>query len=487
MLSLPCHELRSPDRASYGEGQVQTESLASAMRPAICLCMGAAIAVLSSSTLAQSNRTNSGLTDRQARSAIVPFIRATTDCIAKQISEDARFPTFARDGKTLDLIPAGIARCLPTIRAMIEAHDRYYGTGSGDAFFQGEYSDDLTRALNARLKTRVQEAAARNSPAGEPQTSNAPPAGGAPNAHPSTTDPAPHFRDTSPSFAPAGSPDDTGNAVAQRTYNSPPTFLQGVEAAPDKTTTAHLFRDSPVFTPDDNYKPTIEELSRRMEGLPDKYRSNLIGVSSAHSDYLTEQARRQFANERTLGRLSAAQRLAVSVLVGLVDPVNLLLWLGAIGIGWRVAAAAGFGRIGQCVAGAAGGAIGKMTAVGLSDALGKVTEGSDYAYAAILGAGQAGVVLASICIWRWIRADAHRKAAISVRRQLGELDRERRFGLVMLLLWIVLLLAYWFIANPYRHEYGPAYVGLFLLWLILPPVVTLGALKALKWASRGTP
>ncbi|MFG1480443.1 hypothetical protein V5F53_17570, partial [Xanthobacter sp. V4C-4] len=200
-----------------------------------------------------------------------------------------------------------------------------------------------------------------------------------------------------------------------------------------------------------------------------------------------EQAHRQFANEHTLGLLSTAQRLSISVLVGLFDPVNLLLWLVAIRIGWRVAGGAGFGRVGQFVAGTVGGAIGKMIAVGVSDVFGKVTEGSDYAHAAILGAGQAGVVLSSICIWRWIRADAHRKAAISIQRQLGELDRERRFGFVVLLLWIVLFLAHWFIANPYRHEYGPTYVGLFLLWLIFPPIVAFGALKALKWASRGAP
>jgi hypothetical protein len=37
--------------------------------------------------------------------------------------------------------------CLTPVRAMIEAYDRYYGAGAGEAFFMGPYLDVLPRAV----------------------------------------------------------------------------------------------------------------------------------------------------------------------------------------------------------------------------------------------------------------------------------------------------------------------------------------------------
>jgi len=48
---------------------------------------------------------------------------------------------------TRDLIVDSLPSCVNPVRAMIDAYDRYYGTGSGEAFFMGPYLDILPRAV----------------------------------------------------------------------------------------------------------------------------------------------------------------------------------------------------------------------------------------------------------------------------------------------------------------------------------------------------
>lgn len=95
--------------------------------------------------------------------------------------------------------------------------------------------------------------------------------------------------------------------------------------------------------------------------------------------------------------------------------------------------------------------------------------------------------LAGIWAWRHIRADAHKKAASVIRNRTTSLNREGRFKLVLSLLWAGLLCIFWLVAKPYRYAYGSEHALLFMLWLILPPLAALGTLKALRWASQGSP
>ncbi|BAF89705.1 hypothetical protein AZC_3707 [Azorhizobium caulinodans ORS 571] len=107
-------------------------------------------------------QTQTGLTEKQARAAVVPYVRAATDCIAKQMGEDPRFATFVREARTMDLLPEAINRCRPAVRTMIEMHDRYYGPGYGEQFARGPYLDDLPRAAGARLKEQISAIIARD-------------------------------------------------------------------------------------------------------------------------------------------------------------------------------------------------------------------------------------------------------------------------------------------------------------------------------------
>ena len=79
-----------------------------------------------------------------------PLVRSATECIARTVSTDARF----RSHEVLlsDLIVESITSCVEPVRAMIDAYDRYYGDGTGEAFFMGPYLDVLPAAVTKQIK-----------------------------------------------------------------------------------------------------------------------------------------------------------------------------------------------------------------------------------------------------------------------------------------------------------------------------------------------
>jgi hypothetical protein len=83
----------------------------------------------------------------QQRSALTqPLVHSATDCIVHAVTSDPRYAAANTDGLG-DLIVASMPSCLAPVRAMIDAYDRYYGEGSGEAFFMGPYLDVLPRAV----------------------------------------------------------------------------------------------------------------------------------------------------------------------------------------------------------------------------------------------------------------------------------------------------------------------------------------------------
>lgn len=195
-----------------------------------------------------------------------------------------------------------------------------------------------------------------------------------------------HWVDTAPPFAPVGSPEDVAAGVAKRTFNPPPTFWQTVEAAADAGDTARLFRESPVFAPAPDYQPTNEELEQRKQGLPEKYWRQLLGVSPAHSDYLTAQAHRQFENELTMNRAGWAGH-AVGFAAGMLDPVDFAVAMATGGAGAAAGGALKLGSLGSRLMAGTAAAAGNVALTAGAEALGKATTGEDYAMAAAFGAG----------------------------------------------------------------------------------------------------
>jgi hypothetical protein len=85
---------------------------------------------------------------RQKAAATEPLVRSATDCIVQAVTADPRFAAEQR-AAVGDLIVESIRSCRTPVRAMIDAYDRYYGEGSGEAFFMGPYLDVLPKAVLA--------------------------------------------------------------------------------------------------------------------------------------------------------------------------------------------------------------------------------------------------------------------------------------------------------------------------------------------------
>jgi len=94
------------------------------------------------------------LSAQQKMAATEPLVRSATDCIVRAVTTDPRY-----DAKTPalgDLIVDAMPSCLRPVRAMIDAYDRYYGEGTGEAFFMGPYLDVLPKAVLAGTKKLAQ-------------------------------------------------------------------------------------------------------------------------------------------------------------------------------------------------------------------------------------------------------------------------------------------------------------------------------------------
>lgn len=87
----------------------------------------------------ETGETSIRLSAREKSAAINPLIHTATDCVVHAVSVDPRLGKL----QVTDLIVDSFKDCLEPVRALIEAHDRYYGAGTGEQFFMGPYLDAL--------------------------------------------------------------------------------------------------------------------------------------------------------------------------------------------------------------------------------------------------------------------------------------------------------------------------------------------------------
>ena len=80
--------------------------------------------------------------------ATEPLVRSATQCIVRAVAASPNYRGRI-DAKIGDLIVDSMPTCLAPVRAMIDAYDRYYGDGAGEAFFMGPYLDVLPKAVEA--------------------------------------------------------------------------------------------------------------------------------------------------------------------------------------------------------------------------------------------------------------------------------------------------------------------------------------------------
>jgi hypothetical protein len=91
-------------------------------------------------------RAQSHLSSHEKLVATEPLIRSATDCIVRAVVANPAYS--AKPAMALgDLIVASMPACVTPVRAMIDAYDRYFGDGAGEAFFMGPYLDVLPKAV----------------------------------------------------------------------------------------------------------------------------------------------------------------------------------------------------------------------------------------------------------------------------------------------------------------------------------------------------
>ena len=95
------------------------------------------------------------LSVRQKDAALLPLVQRATDCIVRKASADPRYSADMRPDEFNDLIVDSITACARPVRAMIDAHDRMYGDGSGEAFLLGPYLDVLPAAVVKQVKVKT--------------------------------------------------------------------------------------------------------------------------------------------------------------------------------------------------------------------------------------------------------------------------------------------------------------------------------------------
>jgi hypothetical protein len=86
------------------------------------------------------------LSAQQKMAATEPLVRSATECIVRAVVADPRYD--AKPSPDLgNLIVASMPACVTPVRAMIDAYDRFFGAGTGEAFFMGPYLDVLPKAV----------------------------------------------------------------------------------------------------------------------------------------------------------------------------------------------------------------------------------------------------------------------------------------------------------------------------------------------------
>jgi hypothetical protein len=85
---------------------------------------------------------------QQMTAVVQALTKSATECIARTVAAHPRFQQQAPEADLGDLIVASVPSCVGPVRAMIDAYDRYFGDGTGEAFFMGPYLDTLPAAVS---------------------------------------------------------------------------------------------------------------------------------------------------------------------------------------------------------------------------------------------------------------------------------------------------------------------------------------------------
>lgn len=123
---------------------------------AIGLSLVIAVAIESPHASLSDSAVRMQMSSQQKSAVIQPLMRSATDCIVRAVAADPKFQSSMSPGAINELIVASMSVCIEPMRAMIEAHDRLYGEGSGQAFFMGPYLEVLPAAVSRQVRSNLQ-------------------------------------------------------------------------------------------------------------------------------------------------------------------------------------------------------------------------------------------------------------------------------------------------------------------------------------------
>ena len=111
---------------------------------------GTALLIAVSAEPSDNSGAPSHLSIQEKMAATEPLVRSATDCLVHAVTTDPRYGQ--KQAALGDLIVDSMPSCVAPVRAMIDAYDRYYGDGTGEAFFMGPYLDVLPKAVTTMTK-----------------------------------------------------------------------------------------------------------------------------------------------------------------------------------------------------------------------------------------------------------------------------------------------------------------------------------------------
>lgn len=86
-----------------------------------------------------------------AEAEMSPLRQAATECFADTVMANPAAMRHAREGHWYEAAGVIGFLCRPEVAAMVRAHDRLFGKGSGDRYFKTAYAKHLDHALAERL------------------------------------------------------------------------------------------------------------------------------------------------------------------------------------------------------------------------------------------------------------------------------------------------------------------------------------------------
>lgn len=92
---------------------------------------------------------------RHRDAALLPLVHRAAACVLQRIADDPGSRAGRRAGEVEALIVTAMAGCARPLRAVVHAHDRMYGRGSGEAFLRGPFMDVLPAAVAQLTRMRA--------------------------------------------------------------------------------------------------------------------------------------------------------------------------------------------------------------------------------------------------------------------------------------------------------------------------------------------